>query len=213
MDSIEFETEKRYLWWLEENQPKHLAYLMAKEDFEYERDKQLQRLYQKPRYDPFLVFNPSKAFVLEVIKQLRAQSYESIKQCQSWKNQGWPVPEFLQKKSSELYQRIKHYQYKLGQKERTGGYVEQENKITEDTVATAKRVRISDLYDDHTARRGKHIIGRCPFHNEKTASFTVYLETNSFWCFGCARGGDVIDFVMMRDNIEFIPAVKLLINT
>ena len=45
-------------------------------------------------------------------------------------------------------------------------------------------------------RRGKTLVGLCPFHNEKTPSFTVYPESNSFYCFGCGAGGDVITFIM-----------------
>ena len=52
----------------------------------------------------------------------------------------------------------------------------------------------------------------CPFHNEKTASFTVYHDTKSFYCFGCNTGGDVISFVMKQENLSYIEAVKLLAN-
>ncbi len=57
-------------------------------------------------------------------------------------------------------------------------------------------------------RRGKNLIGLCPFHNEKTPSFTVYPESNSFYCFGCGAGGDVITFVRRMENLDYIEAVK-----
>ena len=44
--------------------------------------------------------------------------------------------------------------------------------------------------------RGRTHTGLCPFHNEKTPSFVVYPETQSFYCFGCGAGGDVITFIM-----------------
>ena len=44
-------------------------------------------------------------------------------------------------------------------------------------------------------RRGKNLVGLCPFHNEKTPSFTVYPETASYYCFGCGAKGDVISLV------------------
>ena len=59
-------------------------------------------------------------------------------------------------------------------------------------------------------RRGRNMVGLCPFHGEKTASFTVYPETDSFFCFGCHAGGDVISFIRRIENLDYIDAVKLL---
>lgn len=59
-------------------------------------------------------------------------------------------------------------------------------------------------------RRGKNLVGLCPFHNEKTPSFTVYPENGSFYCYGCGIGGDVFSFVRQIENLDYIEAVKLL---
>lgn len=59
-------------------------------------------------------------------------------------------------------------------------------------------------------RRGKNLVGLCPFHNEKTPSFTVYPENGSFYCFGCGAGGDVFTFTGLIENLDYIEAVKLL---
>ena len=59
-------------------------------------------------------------------------------------------------------------------------------------------------------RRGKNLVGLCPFHNEKTPSFTVYPENGSFYCFGCGVGGDIFTFVKLIENLDYIEAVKLL---
>lgn len=59
-------------------------------------------------------------------------------------------------------------------------------------------------------RRGKTLTGLCPFHNEKTPSFTVYPETNSYYCFGCGAGGDVVTFIRNIENLDYIEAIKLL---
>ncbi len=59
-------------------------------------------------------------------------------------------------------------------------------------------------------RRGKNLVGLCPFHNEKTPSFTVYPENGSFYCFGCGIGGDVFSFVRQIENLDYVEAVKLL---
>ena len=59
-------------------------------------------------------------------------------------------------------------------------------------------------------RRGRNMVGLCPFHGEKTPSFNIYTENGSFYCFGCGVGGDVISFIMRIENLDYIDAVKFL---
>ena len=59
-------------------------------------------------------------------------------------------------------------------------------------------------------RRGRNYVCSCPFHSEKTPSCTIFTDTQSFYCFGCGAGGDVITFVMKAENLDFSEAVKLL---
>ncbi len=59
-------------------------------------------------------------------------------------------------------------------------------------------------------RRGKNLVGLCPFHSEKTPSFTVYPESSSFYCYGCHVGGDVFTFTGLIENLDYIESVKLL---
>lgn len=59
-------------------------------------------------------------------------------------------------------------------------------------------------------RRGSTSIGLCPFHNEKTPSFTVYNDTQSFYCFGCGAGGDAVTFIKKIENLDYMDALKLL---
>src|SRR3954464_4625947 len=59
-------------------------------------------------------------------------------------------------------------------------------------------------------RRGKTFVGLCPFHQEKTPSFHVDPTRQYYRCFGCKEYGNAIDFVMKRDRIEFIDALRLL---
>lgn len=59
-------------------------------------------------------------------------------------------------------------------------------------------------------RRGSTLVGLCPFHNEKTPSFTVYPDTQSFYCFGCGAGGDAVTFVKKIENLDYLDAVKTL---
>ncbi len=59
-------------------------------------------------------------------------------------------------------------------------------------------------------KRGSSYIGLCPFHSEKTPSFHVHPDRNYFYCFGCKASGNAIDFVMKRDRLEFVDAMKQL---
>ena len=59
-------------------------------------------------------------------------------------------------------------------------------------------------------RAGKNLKGLCPFHSEKTPSFVVYGDTQSFYCFGCGAGGDVISFIMRQESLDYISAVDFL---
>ncbi len=59
-------------------------------------------------------------------------------------------------------------------------------------------------------RAGRNLNGLCPFHNEKTPSFTVYPDTQSFYCFGCGAGGDVFTFTRKAENLDYLEAVKRL---
>ena len=59
-------------------------------------------------------------------------------------------------------------------------------------------------------RRGKTFVGLCPFHNEKTPSFTVYPDSNSFYCFGCGTHGDVIDLTAAIFGLPAFDAARKL---
>ena len=71
------------------------------------------------------------------------------------------------------------------------------------------RTDISDLIGSYVTlkRAGSNMHGLCPFHSEKTPSFTVFSKTNSFYCFGCGSGGDAITFVMKAENLDYPSAV------
>ena len=59
-------------------------------------------------------------------------------------------------------------------------------------------------------RAGSNYQAPCPFHSERTPSFTVFTATKSFYCFGCGAGGDVITFIMRSENVDYVDAVKIL---
>lgn len=74
------------------------------------------------------------------------------------------------------------------------------------------RCDIADVVGDYVplTRKGGNLWGLCPFHGEKTASFSVSPEKQIYHCFGCGKGGGVINFVMEIENLPFPDAVRLL---
>jgi len=74
------------------------------------------------------------------------------------------------------------------------------------------RNRIEDVIASYVnlKRAGSVYQGLCPFHSEKTPSFTVFPNTETFHCFGCGAGGDVISFIMRAENLEYLGAIEFL---
>ncbi len=74
------------------------------------------------------------------------------------------------------------------------------------------RSNIEDVVSSYVSlkRAGSNMNGLCPFHSEKTPSFTVFTSTQNFYCFGCGAGGDVITFIMRMENLEYRDALEFL---
>lgn len=74
------------------------------------------------------------------------------------------------------------------------------------------RNRIEDVIASYVnlKRAGLELSGALPFHSEKTPSFTVFPNTETFHCFGCGAGGDVISFIMRAENLEYPGAIEFL---
>ncbi|MEW6724501.1 MAG: DNA primase [Bacillota bacterium] len=71
---------------------------------------------------------------------------------------------------------------------------------------------IVDVVSDYLPlkKAGRNYLGLCPFHHEKTPSFTVAPEKQIFHCFGCQTGGNVFKFIMLKEGVTFVEAVRLL---
>lgn len=85
--------------------------------------------------------------------------------------------------------------------------------LNEDFLLELKeRNPIEDVVSSYVSikKGGRNPKALCPFHNEKTPSFTLYPENGSFYCFGCGTGGDVIRFIRLIENLDYIDAVKFL---
>jgi len=85
--------------------------------------------------------------------------------------------------------------------------------INDETIEKVREASdIVDVISEYVPlkRSGSNFVGLCPFHHEKTPSFTVSHTKDFFHCFGCGEGGDVIAFIMKRENLSFPEAVKFL---
>jgi hypothetical protein len=89
------------------------------------------------------------------------------------------------------------------------------NSVTQEDINKALNYPLETLVEQNTALRkvGHNFTCLCPLpnHEEKTPSFTIFTNTNRFWCFGCSTGGNSIDFVMLTKNKNFQETVKSLI--
>ncbi len=87
--------------------------------------------------------------------------------------------------------------------------------IPEDFINEVRNsVNIVDVISQYVSleKKGKDYIGLCPFHQEKTPSFTVNEEKQFFKCFGCGKGGNVYKFLMYKDNLTFPESVEQVAN-
>ena len=75
-----------------------------------------------------------------------------------------------------------------------------------------ERSEIEDVISRYVnlKRAGSNFSGPCPFHSERTPSFTVFPATQSYYCFGCGAGGDVISFIMNIENLPYMDALSFL---
>lgn len=84
------------------------------------------------------------------------------------------------------------------------------DQLTIDRINEA--ARIEDVVSDYVTlrKRGVNLLGLCPFHNEKTPSFTVSPAKGIFKCFGCGKGGNAIHFIMEHEQFSYVEALKYL---
>src|SRR5690625_3040477 len=86
-------------------------------------------------------------------------------------------------------------------------------KIPEEMIEKVRKTNdIVDVIGEHVQlkKQGRNYFGLCPFHGEKTPSFSVTPEKQIFYCFGCKKGGNVFTFLMELENYSFIEAVEIL---
>lgn len=101
---------------------------------------------------------------------------------------------------------IRKWQFKL---DRLRGKIDASQNI--EPAEIKQRVHITDIMPGKPASKSfNRVMYKCPLHNEKTASFVVYLDQNSFHCFGCGEGGDVIALYQKLHDVDFVTTLKEL---
>lgn len=86
------------------------------------------------------------------------------------------------------------------------------DRVSNEDIESAKNVPIESLIDQKFRRSGNNLVGLCPFHNENTPSFYIYVNDNRGWCFGCNQGGDAIVIAMRLHDLSFKEAIQYLIG-
>lgn len=85
--------------------------------------------------------------------------------------------------------------------------------FTESSVESVlSAVDVVELIGDYTElkKRGRRFQGRCPFHEERTPSFSVNAEDGLYHCFGCGKGGNAVTFLRDKTGVEFADAIVIL---
>lgn len=86
-------------------------------------------------------------------------------------------------------------------------------KLSDDFIQELRdKNDISDVISGYVSikRKGRDMVGLCPFHSEKTASFVVHPNQGYFYCFGCGAGGDVITFIRLIENLGYVESIMYL---
>lgn len=115
-------------------------------------------------------------------------------------------------------ERIKKCRYLLSAVDNIGKTGQEKREIDDPKTLTeldkekAKQVPLQEVFVGKLRKEGARLVGKCPFHTEKTGSFVIYTKDNRFHCFSCGDDGDTIDFIMKTENIPFPQAVRRLLG-
>lgn len=144
----------------------------------------------------------TKKRIKEELKVLRQQCYEYVNEHDEW------ARTFNSKRHEWALRKIREYTYRLrGVSNGSNG------EIGQPEIQRAKESPIQDYLVGWKLRQaGATLVGKCPLHPEKTGSFTIYLRSNTWWCYSCSSGTDCIDLVMKLNNLTFIEAVKKILS-
>ena len=163
-----------------------------------------------------------REYIRELKDQIPADRQARVKNQQDLRNFIQNCPKYNDRWAIELYQEyVKQIDKKLESRIKKNswiisslqGRIAKTGQITDADIAQAREVPIETLYEGGNLRRvAGRLSGLCPFHKERTASFSIYTQQNSWWCYSCSEGGSVIDFVMKIRECGFLDAVKFLVK-
>lgn len=143
------------------------------------------------------------------LKRELARKMRIIAETETDEFTGWFVKEWLKAtdaaRIAELENKVTHFQRLLR-------IADHGPSDWDSAVSRAREIPILEVIrgETHLRRSGRSLVGKCPFHEERTPSFHVYPDQNTFHCFGCQAHGDTIKYVMLRDNLSFKEAVQML---
>lgn len=147
--------------------------------------------------------------IVRLNQQIRENLREYLKRrndINAWLEFKYPVDEWEKqlKVVENQVKRFRHYDSILNPSA---------DRITDDDIERARQYPLENLIDEPLKTAGGHKKKCCcPFHPEKTPSFMVYTDQNSYHCYSCQRNGTAIDFVMEREGLSFRDTVLKLRN-
>jgi len=182
-------------------------------------DKEWLEIFPEAKDDYILPYFPEKIKNLkklkEEIEEVIQKKFKIISQKSKPENQWfWEMVVFFWegKDLMEVRKQITHFQYLLDLSQDRQNKQTPKSRFTDEMVKEAESKPIEAVVGSvvKLKKSGKNSIGLCPFHSEKSPSFYIYQATNSFYCFGCHKGGNTIKFVMEYYNLSFKEAVIVL---
>jgi hypothetical protein len=191
-------------------------------DIERLRDEWLKSLPRFSDNELFKIFPEAKVIIPEKIKEWekkREKVVEIIKEkLKIIMNYGksefgkWFYREWLKVNEGEEFLKIDWQITRLKRLLTVARGQNLKGRLTEQQIQQALAVPIESLINQPLRKCGKALVSLCPFHRETNPSFFIYPASNSFYCYGCQRGGNVITFVMEYYNFSFKKAVEFLLN-
>jgi hypothetical protein len=181
-----------------------------REGYRHPHEVQLIEVFKDSKADLIVIFREEikklGAQAETITKKIRAKSQEEVQ----WEDKVWAdiAMTRLEENRDEIFKRIDQLKFRI--RSLQGKKIKDE--ITQDDIDAAKLIPITEYYTARVRRSGGTLHGLCPFHEERTPSFTIWVAKNRFKCFGCGVFGDSIDYVCRTEKLEFLDAVKLMLN-
>lgn len=173
----------------------------------YEIDEEFLTLILKEKQELLKRYNDRlnlMTYILERYIKRSFKDYPTEQQETKWRESYYFLAPRLKHKIATLQEDISRI------KREKKHLVAKQNNYQMPDVKEARKYPIVKLFKGKLRIGNINAIGHCPFHDEKSPSFTINLEKNKYNCFGCGAYGDVVDFYMKINRVDFITALKAL---